>query len=188
MITIGISVAFLAAALCFAAGQEATPAGKNTPPDKAEKAEKKESRWPRVRLGGIYVGAGYSRFSGYPGYGYYPYGYGYPGRFWGYPGYAWDPFFYGGPWIHPGYYNGFAYGPNLGEVKLETSDKTATVYVDGAFAGYSGKLKNMWLEPGAYNLEVRSGGGDFQKRVYVLTGKTLTLDARSKPGQQEQRP
>jgi hypothetical protein len=35
----------------------------------------------------------------------------------------------------------------------------------------------MWLDSGAYNLEVKSDGRSFAKRIYVLTGKTLKIDA-----------
>ena len=51
------------------------------------------------------------------------------------------------------------------------------MYLDGALAGKADKLKNMWLEPGAYNLEVRSGNKQFSQKVYVLSGKTLRLTA-----------
>lgn len=116
---------------------------------------------PRVRLGGVTVGAGYSHVSGY-----YPY-FGFP--------YFYDPLFFG--FVHPGFYGGFAYGPSLGEVRLRTADKDGAVFLDGAYAGEVAKLKHMWLEPGAYNLEVRSPGHhtQFERRIYVLSGKTLDL-------------
>ena len=115
---------------------------------------------PRVRLGGVNVGAGYAYTTGY-----YPY-FGFP--------YLYDPLFFG--FVHPGFYGGFAYGPNMGEVRLHSEDKSAAVYLDGAYAGEVSKLKHMWLEPGAYNLEVRSGGhAKFERRIYVLSGKKLDL-------------
>jgi hypothetical protein len=127
-------------------------------------------RGRRVRIGGIMVGASY--FHGpawYPRYPYY--GWGYP--YWG----LYDPFWYS-PWVHPGLYSGFAQGPNMGQVKVKSASKEASVYLDGAYAGTLEKLKSMWLEPGAYNLEVRDyGGRSFKKRIYVLTGKTLELRA-----------
>lgn len=134
----------------------------------------------RVRLGGISVGGSYlSGPAWYPYYGgYYP-GAFYPGAFypgWG-RGYLYDPFFYS-PYLHPGLYRGFGYGPNLGEVKLAASDKEAAVYLDGAYAGPAHKLKTLWLEPGAYNLELRdTSGHSFERRIYVLTGKTLQIQA-----------
>ena len=133
----------------------------------------------RIRLGGVSAGATYNRGAAWWG----PYAYGYMPAAWG-PAYWrpwgpawWDPFWYGG-WAHPGYWNGFAQGPLTGEVKLTDAPKEAMVYVDGAYAGTAGKLKNMWLEAGAYNLELRDESGrNWQKRIYVLTGKTLALKA-----------
>jgi hypothetical protein len=93
---------------------------------------------------------------------------------WGY----YNPFWYG-PWFHPGYAAGFAYGPGLGEVKLKSTAGDAMVLIDGAYAGEARKLKSMWLEPGVYNLEVRDdAGATFSKRIYVLSGKTLQIQAR----------
>src|SRR5512138_2848734 len=113
----------------------------------------------RVRLGGVSVGMGYSRWCcAYP---------------WlSYP--AWDPFFY-----HPGYYWGFAAGPNLGEVRLRADRKDAEVFLDGAYAGTAAERKSMWIEPGAYNLEVRAAGKiTYTKRIYVLSWKSLLLMAK----------
>ena len=119
-----------------------------------------------VRLGTISIGAGYGYSSGpyWPGYlaGYYP------------------PPFSGGwydPWFAP-YYAPVYYAPqvNQGQVNLQTSDKNAEVYLDGAFAGPASKLKNFWLAPGVYQLEVRAvGQAPQEKRIYVLTGKTLKI-------------
>ena len=109
---------------------------------------------PRIRLTGLSVSAGYS-------HGIYPYHY--------------DPLFFGA-FFHPGFYNGFSYAPALGEVRLRTPEKTGAVYLDGAYAGELSKLKHMWLEPGAYNIAVRNGDrAIFERRIYVLTGKTLEL-------------
>jgi hypothetical protein len=133
------------------------------------------SKWPRVRLGGIVVGAGYSHFSGGRFYG-YP-GYGYPG--WGYTSAIYDPFFYGIP-LYAG--NFYGYGPQAGrgEVKLHSVSKDASVFLDGAFAGEAGKLRTMWLDPGVYDLEVKPRiGTAYQKRIYVLSGKSLRIDADS---------
>ena len=141
-------------------------AADNPVADTPDKDNTTSSR-PHVRLGGIFSGAGYSHFSG-PRYGYYPY-YGY-----GPYGYLYDPFLYG---MHPGYFTGFGYGPSMGEIKLKSDDKSAWVYLDGALAGKADRLKTMYLEPGAYNLEVRSGNKLFGQRIYVLSGKTLRLTA-----------
>jgi len=119
-----------------------------------------------VHLGTISIGAGYGYYSGpyWPGYwaGYYP------PPLWG----GWyDPWF--GPYYAPVY---FAPAIDKGQVNLQTSDKSAEVYIDGAYAGTASKLKNFWLDPGVYQLEVRPAGQTPQeKRIYVLTGKTLKL-------------
>lgn len=119
-----------------------------------------------VRLGTISVGAGYGYYSGsyWPGYwaGYYP-----------------PPFFAGwsGPWFAP-YYAPVYFTPqiNHGQVNLQTSNKNAEVYLEGAYAGPASKLKNFWLAPGVYQLEVRAAGHATQeKRIYVISGKTLKL-------------
>ena len=135
----------------------------------------------RVRLGGVSVNAGY--FNGPAWYPYYGYGSYYPwawgGRYWMY-----DPFWYS-PYVHPGLYRGFAYEPNMGEVKLNSPDKDAAVYIDGAYAGSAEKLKTVWLEPGAYNLELRDAAGQkYERRIYVLTGKTLRIQAKLEPAKE----
>jgi PEGA domain len=120
-----------------------------------------------VHLGTISVGAGYGYYGGpyWPGYwaGYYP------------------PPFYGpgfGPWFADPFYGPvyLAPQPDKGQINLQTSDKNAAVYLDGAYAGPASKLKNFWLAPGVYQLEVRPmGHAPIEKRVYVLTGKTLKI-------------
>ncbi len=118
-----------------------------------------------VRLGTISICAGYGYYSGpyWPGYwaGYFP------------------PPFFGGwydPWFAPYAPVYFVPQINNGQVNLRTSDKNAEVYLDGAYAGPASKLKNFWLAPGVYQLEVRAAGqAPQEKRIYVLTGKTLKL-------------
>jgi hypothetical protein len=130
-----------------------------------------ESARPRVRFGALTVNAGYSYYSGpryYPYYGYGPWA-----------GYGWA-------YIYPGFFTGYGYAPNLGEIKLKTDDPATWVYLDGALAGKADKLKSMWLEPGKYELEVRSGNKRFGQKVYVLSGKTLRLTAD--PAKLEVRP
>ena len=126
----------------------------------------------RVRIGGVNVNASYwSGPAWYSAYGYAPYRYYGP---WG----LYDPFWYS-PAIHPALYGGFAFAGNSGEIKIQAAAKDASVYVDGAFAGTVDKLKSFRLEPGAYNLEIRdSNQGVYEKRIYVLSGKTLHLDAK----------
>jgi len=111
------------------------------------------------------VGGGYSYFSG--GYPYYGYG----SDYWGYsPYYLSSPLFY-----HPLYYTGFTYGPGMGELKIQAPDKTSMVYLDGALAGRLDQLKNMWLAPGVYQPEIRSGNQRMTQKIYVLSGKTLRV-------------
>lgn len=127
---------------------------------------------PRVRLGGVTVGAGYN--SGPAWFGPSPWGYG-PGFYrpwWG----MYDPF-WTSSFIHPALYGGFYNGPNMGQIRLE-APKDASVYLDGAFAGVAEKLKTIPLEPGIYELEVKgASGGEFRKKVYILSGKTLNIRA-----------
>lgn len=92
-------------------------------------------------------------------------------------GYGWNPWFYQPFFYHPYYATGFARGPQMGEIQLRAPVKSAEVYLDGAYAGTVGDLKSIWLEPGAYNLEVRDGRHTFERRVYVLSGKAVRIDA-----------
>ena len=127
----------------------------------------------RIRLGGVSVNGSYSHGPAWSPYygGYYP----------GWSRWYYDPIFYS-PYIHPGLYGGFPYGPSMGEIKLAASDKEASVYLDGAYAGPAHKLKTLWLEPGVYNLELRdTSGQNFEKKIYVLTGKTLQIRADLQP-------
>jgi len=140
-----------------------------------------------LRLGTIFLGAGYSHFSG-PAY--YPYGpYDFYPLGWEYSAF-WFP--YWGPYsfFAPGY---FAYGSAKGEVKLTAEPKTAEVYLDRAYAGTADHLKNIWLEPGAYDLSVAATGREaFHQRIYVLSGKSLKITAKlvaeAKPGETKDKP
>src|SRR5690348_9168557 len=108
-----------------------------------------------VRFGGISFGAGYSHYSG-PGYGYPDYAY-------------YGPWGYGYPCVAP-YWNPTG---DQGIVKLKKVDSTASIFINDAYAGLARDLKTIYLDPGAYNLEVRSPGQPhIQKRIYVLSRKT----------------
>ncbi|HYW46423.1 MAG TPA: hypothetical protein VE959_26385 [Bryobacteraceae bacterium] len=107
-----------------------------------------------VRFGGIMISAGYAYN----------------------PHYFFDPFLWT-PFYYPGYYRGFQYGPGMGDVKIRFGEKTAMVFLDGALAGRLDQLKDMWLEPGAYNLEIRGGKHRLTQRIYVLSGKTFKVTA-----------
>src|SRR3977135_2212712 len=74
----------------------------------------------------------------------------------GRPGW-YGPGWYGPGWGYPGpIYR--TYGPPTGDVKLDTHMKDAQVFVNGAYAGETGKLKTMHLRPGNYNIEIRDRG------------------------------
>ena len=104
---------------------------------------------------GVFVGGGFAPM------GWYGYGYG--------------PFY--GP--YPGAYYGV---PNAGQVKLDTHVKDAQVFVDGAYAGTSGKLKTMWMRPGTYTIELRAPGGEqFTEKIYVAAGKTVHVEPGFQP-------
>jgi len=128
---------------------------------------------PHIRFGGFSVGAGYSYFGG-PFWG---------SPFWGYNDWAYAPWAmyspaFGYPYYAPGFYTGSAYAPGLGEVKLKAIPKTATVYIDGAYAGSAANLKSMWLQPGVYQLRVEDNGAASVRKVYVLSGKSLSISQR----------
>ncbi len=151
-----------------------------------EKQDKQEVVQPsgkmHLRLGTVTVGRFYSHFSG-PAF--YPYDYGY----WRYPLF-WDPWWnWVSPLYYPGYFTGFAPGPDKGEVRLSGAPKKAAVYIDGAYAGTADRLKNLWLDPGAYDLVVTAEPSEpFRQRIYVLTGKTLKLSVNLAPEKTEVNP
>jgi len=168
---------------------QTSPASQNQATAQASSNSKKEKddssdggHKLHLRLGGISLGAGYAHFSGpafypYGPYDFYPFGWDYS-AFW-YP--YWGPY----PFFAPSY---FAYGSAKGEVRLTAEPKTAEVYLDQAYAGTADKLKDIWLEPGAYDLSVAASGRQaYHRRIYVLSGKSLkinaTLVAEVKPGE-----
>jgi len=98
------------------------------------------------------------------------------GRPFGFAGYGgwWGP--YWGPYWGPAWGGYYTPGMNSGEVKLDTKTKDASVYINGAYAGPSGKLKTMYLRPGSYAIELRAQGRpNFAEKVYVVAGKTIHL-------------
>ncbi len=160
----------------------ASPAGavrqtQNVQETSSSKSEKDQSGSDgehfHLRLGTIAVGAGYSHYSG-PGY--YPYGaYPFSPFGWDYSAF-WFPYWGPYPFFAPGY---FAYGSDKGEVKLAAEPKTAAVFLDRGYAGTADHLKNIWLEPGAYDLSLAATGHeDFHQRIYVLSGKSVKITAK----------
>jgi hypothetical protein len=90
---------------------------------------------------------------------------------WGWGWYA--PYWGAYPYPYYGYYP----GPATGELKFDTHDKQAQVYIDGSYAGTVGEVKTMHLRPGSYDIEVRGqAGADFNQKVYIAAGKTLHLN------------
>ena len=89
---------------------------------------------------------------------------------------GWYSPYWGGYWARPyGYYYGG--GPATGEIKIETPAKDALVYVDGGYAGLSGKLRHFNLAPGAHDIELRDPSGKpfLQEHVQVIRGKTIDI-------------
>ena len=128
--------------------------------------EEKPSHSYHLRLGTVALNAGYiygPLWYPYPTYGYYPY---YGGVFDPF----WAPF---SPYYYPA---SFPYGADKGQIELKADP---AVYIDGAYAGTVQRLKNIWLDPGAYDLSLNAAGREpFHQRVYVLTGKTLNINAK----------
>lgn len=134
----------------------------------------------RPHLGPVSIGTGYNSFSGpaalplyysyaYPMWNYYTYG-----PFWGSP--LWGRSFYGNPSNTPSLRSGV----DEGHVRLRVDPATAEVLINNAYAGTVEGLKgSIWLKPGAYNLCVKAPGYvDFRRRIHVLSGKKLEIDAR----------
>ena len=96
-------------------------------------------------------------------------------------GYYYGPRYYG--WYGPGWYGPYGpyYGPyaysNTGDVKIETHVKGDSIYVDGGYAGITGKLKKFPLRPGTHNIEIRDRDGRayYQERVEVIRGRTTEI-------------
>lgn len=134
------------------------------------------SKQPRIRLGGISLTGGYSRFSGPAYWGPPFYGY-YHSQFWS-P--FWQTHFPYGGVAFSGFYPAYNFqrGPILGEIKLQAEPVTASVFINDAYAGRAQDLRSIWLEPGVYNLKIETEGRPaFARRVYVLSGKTLKVEA-----------
>ncbi|PYV37273.1 MAG: hypothetical protein DMG06_28520 [Acidobacteria bacterium] len=142
-----------------------------------EKSAPEATSKTHVRLGGISVGGSYRHYSNL---NYYPY---YYPAFFGPSSYYWWPYYdlAFAPY-HPGFYNGFARSSGMGEVKLQNTQRGAEVFIDGAYAGFAEDLKSIWLDPGAYELEVKATDSQsFKKRIYVLSGKTVRIVPALRP-------
>ena len=98
-------------------------------------------------------------------YGYYP---GFYGLGWWY-----DPWY--SPWGGPSYVT----PPTTGNVKIVSKHEGDGIYVDGGYAGQTGKLKKFSLHPGKHTIELRDSRGHtlYQESVYVIAGKTVKIRA-----------
>jgi hypothetical protein len=146
----------------------------SSPPSSDTLGSVEASQQSRVLLGGISLTGGYRRFSAYwgpPYYGYYSSPFFAP--FWQ------TPFPYGGA-AFSGFYAApnVQRGPSMGEIKLHAEPVTASVLINDAYAGRVQDLRSMSLEPGVYNLRIEADGyPGFARKVYVLSGKTLKIEA-----------
>jgi hypothetical protein len=63
-------------------------------------------------------------------------------------------------------------------VKIVTPDKTASVYVDGGYAGPVAKMKKFSLRPGTHDVELRGANGqsEFHEQVQVIRGHTTEVN------------
>ena len=87
-----------------------------------------------------------------------------------------DPWFWGPSWYGPYWDYGYSAHAGMGKVKINTQLKDAQVFVDGAYAGTTSQVKDMWLKAGVHNIEVRvAGHPKYAERLYVLSGKTLKI-------------
>jgi hypothetical protein len=94
------------------------------------------------------------------------YGYGY-----------WGPSWYGPSWYYPWGRTYLVPRAATGEVKIVTKIKGDSIYVDGGFAGVTGKLKHFDLRPGNHDIELRdpSGRTIFKERVQVILDRTTEI-------------
>lgn len=141
-----------------------------------------------IRFRGMTIGGGYAHYSG--PYYYSPYYFPAYSPFWLPSAYYWSPWYdLYSPYYHPGVFRSYSQGPGMGEVKLLFVQKEAEVYLNGAYAGIVQDLKSIWLEPGAYDLEVKGSDNlTFKKRIYVLSGKAVRVNPDLLAERQEVKP
>lgn len=107
------------------------------------------------------MGFGMSRGYWGPSFG-YGYGYGYGPWAGGYYGLG------GGPVVYNAH-------PDEGQLKFDTKQKDARVYIDGGYAGEVRDAKGMWLQAGNHEIQILGlhDGETYAEQVYVAAGKTL---------------
>ena len=87
-------------------------------------------------------------------------------------------FYYGPTWYYSPWAPGYAYtAPAKGDVKIESSIKGESIFVDGGYAGLTGQLKKFSLQPGNHQIEVRDAAGRmiFANTVHVIAGQTVDI-------------
>jgi hypothetical protein len=91
-----------------------------------------------------------------------------PGPYWG-----WGPYYPYGYYPYPPYYM----AANYGEIKFDTHEKYADVYIDGGYAGRLKDTKKFALKPGNHEIQVRNDEGQtlFNEQVAVTVGHTTKL-------------
>jgi hypothetical protein len=110
-------------------------------------------------------------------------------RFYG-PTFFYRPGFYAPGWYGMGFYGlgwyepyGFVAAPNAGQVKFDTKNKDAQVYVDNGYAGTVGQLGTFPLKAGTHDIELRAPDGQtiYQEHIDVIAGKTLKIKPQIGP-------
>jgi hypothetical protein len=91
--------------------------------------------------------------------------------------------FYSGPayrWYPGAWYGGVYFpAPITGQLKINTDDKDARVYVDGGYLGVVRKEKKFDLRPGNHDIELRDARGNvlYKEKVAIVPGRTTEFNA-----------
>ena len=161
------------------------PKGSSTASSETESVE--ASKQTRVYVGGVSLTSGSNRFSGPAYWGTPFYGY-YASQFWTRLWPSHSPY---GRLAVSGFYpaHNVQRSPDMGEIRLQAEPMTASVFINDAYAGRVQDLRSISLEPGVYNLRIETEGRPgFARRVYVLSGKTLSVEANLMAPKGEQQP
>ena len=92
-----------------------------------------------------------------------------------YPAYRWH--------ARPWYPNTTLYFPvpTTGELKIQTDNKDARVYVDGGYLGTAKDTKKFDLRPGNHDVELRNAQGELlvKEKVAIVPGHTTVFNPAS---------
>ena len=82
-------------------------------------------------------------------------------------------------WGYPGSVRVFVPAALTGELKIDTRDKDALVYVDGGYLGTAKKFRKFDLRPGNHAIELRDARGAvlFHRDVEIAPDRTTEIDA-----------